>query len=339
MREPNFRFICGLLGFVLIIGWVSANDATDGYFSSDEIAVAALVNGLDLVGRLPRKPGGIVGYMTVHGKHVYLAGQAGFQVVDVSNPAAPTVVGSYQPKEHVGPIAASGDHAYVVEKDDVLRVLDVSNPAQPRVVASSKVADSVRGLAVAGNYVYVSMSDTLQILDVSDPANPRESGACRNLELAGRVTVDGKYAYVAADFNGMRIIDVSNPAKPREIGFFEGPGNVTKIAVADHFAYLADYTGGLYIVDISNPKKPKQIGRYGDFIVGDVALAGTFALVAGGVLEVIDVSRPDHPRKVGDFSQKEDDTAWSVAVAGDFVYTISDAGLFIFRVRKTSAGR
>jgi hypothetical protein len=146
------------------------------------------------------------------------------------------------------------------------------------------------------------------------------------------VTVAGKYAYMAADFNGMRIIDVSDPAGPREIGSFEGPGNVTKISIVDRTAYIADYSGGFYIVDISNPRKPRQLGRYGDFVVGDVAVAGNYALLAAGLLDVVDVSRPTHPEQAGSFSQEECDTAWSVAAAGDSVYTISDAGLFIFRL-------
>ena len=137
----------------------------------------------------------------------------------------------------------------------------------------------------------------------------------------------------------MRIIDVSNPARPKEIGSFEGPGNVTKIAVADNYAYLADYSGGLYIVDISNPKKPRQLGQYGDFVVGDVAVTGNYALLAAGELDVVDVAKPDRPRQAGSFSQQDCDTAWSVAVAGDYVYTISDAGLFVFLLRKPAAAR
>jgi hypothetical protein len=139
---------------------------------------------------------------------------------------------------------------------------------------------SKKSLAVADKCVYVSMNDSLRVLDVSNPALPKEAGLCRNLELAGRVTVAGNYAYVAADFNGMRIIDVSNPAKPKETGSFEGPGNVTKIVIVGKYAYLADYSGGLYITDISNPKKSRQIGRYGDFVVGDVAVTGNYALIA-----------------------------------------------------------
>jgi hypothetical protein len=137
----------------------------------------------------------------------------------------------------------------------------------------------------------------------------------------------------------MRIIDVVNPTKPKEIGSFEGPGNVNEIAIIDEYAYLADYSGGVYIVDISNPKKPHQIGRYGDIVVGDVAVAGKYVLLAAGDLLVVDISKPNRPKEAGGFSQKASDTAWSVAVAGDHVYTISDTGLFIFRLAAPAVSR
>ena len=114
---------------------------------------------------------------------------------------------------------------------------------------------------------------------------------------------------------------------------------MTKVVTVDRCAYLADYSGGLYIVDISAPKKPKQIGRHGDFVVGDVAVASNYALLAAGELDVIDVSKPDRPKQAGSFYQNDCDTAWSVAAAGPYVYTISDAGLFVFRLRKPADPR
>jgi hypothetical protein len=304
-----------------------------------EDAVAKKSNSpLELVARLPRQPGGAVGHLALDGERVFLVNEdACLQVVDVSDPTAPQVAGSYRPKVGLGPVAASGGRAYVVEGDKLLRVLDVSDPARPRPLGRGRLPEDVQGLAVAGGHVYMSVSDSLRVWDVSNPA-PSEVGACDGLELAGRVTVAGRHAYVAADFNGMRIIDVSDPARPEEVGTFEGPGNVTKVAVAGATAYLADYSGGLYIVDVANPKQPRQVGRHGDFVVGDVAVAGRYALLAAGELAVIDVSKPDRPKGAGGFAQDDCDTAWSVAAAGDHVYSISDAGLFVFRLRQP-AGR
>jgi hypothetical protein len=288
---------------------------------------------LKLIGRLPRKPGGSVGHLALQGKHLYLVSpDAGLEIVDISNPAKPAVVGTHRSEAELGTVAVSGNHVYVVEADNFVRVLDVSEPARIRAIGTSNFPDAIRGLDVSGQFVYVSTSEALHVLDVSDPTKPRRRGSCKNLELAGRVTVESNCAHVAADMNGMWMIDVSKPDLPRKLGSFEGPGNVTKIARAGDHAYIADYTGGLHIVDVSNPKKPRQIGEFGDFVVGDVAITGRYALLAAGGLFVVDVSLPDHPREVGGFSAEDTDTAWSVAALGDDVYTLSDAGLFIFRL-------
>jgi hypothetical protein len=331
MRLLSPRFSAVLVAFVLITSCAIVQ-AGNRLLADDEDGVVKSKVRLELVGRLQRKPGGAVGGMTLHGKYVYLVNEAGLQIVDVSNPAIPKVTGSYRPKNYLGPVAVSGTRAYVIEKETLLRVLDVSNPAQPRAVGSRQMPDTVRGLAVSGKRVYASLSESLRILDMSDPSQPKEIGVCGGLQLAGRVTVAGKYAYVAADFHGMRIIDVSNPGKPTEIGAFTGPGNVTKIAVQGQHAYVADYAGGLHIADTSNPKKPVRIARHGDFVVGDVAVAGKYALLAAGALDVLDVSSPNNPRQVAGYSGKDHDAAWSLAVAGEYVYTISDAGLFVFRL-------
>src|SRR5947207_2053050 len=125
MRRPSIQLICRLLSVSLRVGCSRSNDAaTESTPSQETVTMTSKVQ-LEFVGRLPRKPGGSVGHMTLHGKHVLLVNEdAGLQVIDVSNPAAPKTTGSYQPKDYLGPVAASGDHAYVVEKDDRLRVLN-----------------------------------------------------------------------------------------------------------------------------------------------------------------------------------------------------------------------
>ena len=157
MRRPVIRLICQLLAVSFLVGCCRSNDATTVATSGQEAVTVKSKVQLELVGRLPRQPGGSVGRMVLHGKHVLLVNEdGGLQMVDVSNPAAPKATGSYRPKDYLGPVAASGDHVYVVERDNRLRVLNVSDPARPRAVGLSTLPDQIRGLAVAGRYIYVN---------------------------------------------------------------------------------------------------------------------------------------------------------------------------------------
>src|SRR5262249_3224144 len=140
VRRPSVGSICRVLAVSPLVGRSRSNDAPTVAASSQEAVTVKSKVRLELVGRLPRKPGVSVGHMPLPGAPVLLVTEnAVVQVVDDKTPAAPKATGSYRPKDYLGTVAASDDYAYVVEKDERLRVLDVSNPARPRAVGSSKL--------------------------------------------------------------------------------------------------------------------------------------------------------------------------------------------------------
>jgi hypothetical protein len=74
----------------------------------------------------------------VSGTHIYVPGlnaenQAALQIVDVSNPSAPSIVGEYPAV--FGNISVSGSYAYIADtnlgESGALHIVDVSNPSQP----------------------------------------------------------------------------------------------------------------------------------------------------------------------------------------------------------------
>ena len=108
-------------------------------------------------------------------------------------------------------------------------------------------------------------------------------------------------------------------------------------AVAGEHAYIAGGEDGvaLWIVDVSDPKRPKEVTRYGGWLTGGVAVQDNYAYLASGNLHVLDVSDPGVPKEVGFFDTADESctVAWSVAVAGDYVYVRGqcDEGLSILR--------
>jgi len=60
----------------------------------------------------------------------------GLVVVDVSNPAAPTLKGSYDTAWYSEGIAVAGDYAYLADLSSGLVVVDVSDPAVPTLKGS-----------------------------------------------------------------------------------------------------------------------------------------------------------------------------------------------------------
>jgi len=93
-------------------------------------------------------------------------------VADVSDPAAPQVVGETVVPDQPQVIAASGGYAYVADWRGGLRVVDVSDPAAPIEVAFLDTPGQVaRDVAVSGSYAYVTAGyNGLLVIDVSTPS-------------------------------------------------------------------------------------------------------------------------------------------------------------------------
>jgi hypothetical protein len=104
--------------------------------------------------------------------------------VDVSDPAIPVEIGSYDVPTTAGAVAVSSDpdsglvHTYVADRGTGLRILDVSDPSIPTEVAFLGTIGDARNVASAeGAYVYIAGGYIgLRIVDISDPGDPTESG-------------------------------------------------------------------------------------------------------------------------------------------------------------------
>jgi hypothetical protein len=145
------------------------------------------------------------------------------------------------------------------------------------------------------------------------------------------IAVVGQHAYIACDIEGLSIVDISNPNSPAQVGRFNGPAGAAVVAVVGKYACIA---GGedavtLWIADISDPKLIRSVGKYGDWIVGSVAVQDDLAYIAGGDLDILDISNPAAPKRVGSHSD-----VGFVSIAGDNVFVLGDEGFSIFRVAR-----
>ena len=177
----------------------------------------------------PQRLGGVTigsqsGPVTHAGSHVYVCGPPshGIQIVDVSNPSAPALVGSVATPSTTWSIAVEGPYAYAVASDS-LYVADVSDPTNPVVIGSLWTpggewsASSLPGLAAVPGVVYVPGYDAgLWLVDVSIPSAPRIAG-----QVEGRQTrvalLHGDHIYVAAN-NTVRSLIPHCPAIPSAVG-------------------------------------------------------------------------------------------------------------------------
>ena len=101
-------------------------------------------------------PGSAYG-VAVSGTHAYVADEeAGLQVIDITNPQSPQIVGSVDTPGYGPWRGRLGHHAYVADGESGLQVIDITNPQSPQIVGSVDTPGNADGVAVSGTHAYVA---------------------------------------------------------------------------------------------------------------------------------------------------------------------------------------
>jgi PKD repeat protein len=301
---------------------------------------------LELLGQI----GGETTAVFVEIDRAYIGEGPRLVILDISNPAIPTVLGKTAPlPAMIDDIYVSGNYAYIANERGGMRIVDVTNPSMPVEVGALEAEWTTwpHGIFVEGNYAYTAAHfHGLRVIDISDPTLPLEVGFYDTPGFARAVAVKDNYAYVADGYNsnnsskGLRIIDISDPTTPFEIGIYtETLYSPTDVAIAGNYAYLADQSNGLRIIDISNPVSPTEVGAYDTpgYAYG-LTVVGNYVYVAdgGAGLQVLDVSNSTSPTVVGAYDTPGN--ASSVATTGNYAYIADrDKGLRVVSIANTMA--
>lgn len=271
------------------------------------------------VGDFDTPNGASVESVVVTGNILYVASGAGLQILNVSNPQNPILLGTYE--EIVRSVTVVGNIAYVSRCG--LDILNVTNPQDPVLLGSFGIPDGTSSVAVSGNYAYLTTEyEGLKIINVANSQSPTLVGSYNTPGTAESVTVSGDRAYVCDGIYGLQIIDVSNPQNPTLLGSIINGNKYVHCSVVGNIAYVADSfsNNGLSIIDVSNPQNPIHICSYFTGKARSVNVIGNRAYVAArdNGLVVVDVSTPQNPVLEGSFDTLS--SSYSIAVSGDIAF-------------------
>ena len=94
--------------------------------------------------------------VSVANGYAYVADDCnGLQVIDISTPTAPVIVGSVETQGDAYGVSVANGYAYVADYDNGLQVIDISTPTAP-VIVGSVDNPSTLGVSVANGYAYVA---------------------------------------------------------------------------------------------------------------------------------------------------------------------------------------
>ena len=261
------------------------------------------------------------------------------QIFNISNPNAPTFVGSYDTSGQALGVQVVENYAFIADNDKGLQIIDISNPTAPTLAGSYDTSGYGYGVEVAGNYAYVADGYAgLQIINISNPTAPTLAASYDTLGSAYGVEVEGNYAYVADYDSGLQIINISNPTAPTLYGSYGSLGSAYGVQVVGSYAYIADSDKGLQIIDISNPAIPTPKSNYDTpGYAQKVQVVGNYAYVTDLYsLQIIDIINPSAPNLVGSYYFPS--YAYGVEVIGNYAYVADGgAGLQIINISDPSA--
>ena len=139
------------------------------------------------------------------------------QVIDISDPASPQLVGLHEAPWWAADLAVAGSYVCLLtrspqEDRSRLVILDLSDPTNPRPVGAYERPGWAAAVAVAGNYAFMgcqgSTADSLDIIDLADPAQPRRVGGSNAFRSASDLVVVDHRLFVAAGIEGLVILEL-----------------------------------------------------------------------------------------------------------------------------------
>ncbi len=219
------------------------------------------------------------------GDYVYLAdgNGGGLQIIDVTEPASPSIVSEYATSGDALDVYVVGEYAYVADGAiGGLLILDVSDPASPELAGSVDTSGQAKKVHVQGDFAYVADGTSgVQIVDVSDKTAPSIVGTYNEAPIPESIldikaiSVWGDHVLAGGDVHsdvsglygesGFLIIDVSTPSEPSLAA-------APELVHADHipidFVVAGDYLytaacSGLVVWNVADMTEPVLVGTSG----------------------------------------------------------------------------
>jgi hypothetical protein len=262
-----------------------------------------------------------------HGDHVYVSGDVGLQVLDVSDPAAPIQTFVAHPPAGA---ALHGEHLYVGDTDG-LTVYGLLDPASPMPLAYLSLPDWPAGpeLEAAEGVLVVGLRDSLVTFDITDPVVPQRLGS-RLIEAQTFEVATGRVFVLSSD--RLHVLDLATPSTLPMLGQLSLSAGGEDLAVDGSYAYICNANVGngvIEVVDVRDPAAPALFHTMEDIGARGVSLHGNRLLCSQGGwgVQILDVSEPTAPVYAGHlYFGYEVGWAYRARALGDLTWIGHDVG-------------
>jgi hypothetical protein len=264
------------------------------------------------------------------GNTVYVTGNHGVEVIDISDRSTPETIKQLNIAEGCFGVEIEGDRLYVAGITDGLLIYDITESTDPQLLGTHPIV--ALNMFVQGDYAYVLSGEMWSIIDVTDSENPTTVSETFTDRMNYRIQKVDDTIYIGEDRIGLKVYDVSDPENPELIRTVSNTAGIFDIAVQDDVLYLACHGNGVKSLDINDRMNPQLLDTYNDggeaygcHIVDGLLLVAD--LQEG--IKILDVTDPTSITLIGSFTATHPH-----GVTGDesYVYLADqDHGLEIFQ--------
>ncbi len=303
-------------GKLKLAGWVPSNNPRwDWWVRVDVAGNTAYCTGMDFTvldisdparPRVVKRMEGWVSWdVAVAGDRLYVAGQGGIRVFDITNPWEPAPLAEFDLDRVLSEptrIQAHDGRVYAMGRMFAVG-WDLSGPVVPDNCSLYDIC-SPQVMAFHGDAIYVAGAPLQRCAAIPGYSDWVDSGPGQNtdVEIAGDLMVA-----VQAEI-GLTTYSLSG-TEPQRLATYAAGARIEDIAIADGRAWLACGNAGLRILDVANPRHPRLLGglstgfeqpEQASLDAIGVRVHREHALLFGeyGGLRVIDGSDPTAPHLV-----------------------------------------
>lgn len=257
---------------------------------------------------------------------LYCGLDEGLEIMDISDPRAPRVIGQCIAANDGNSTAffcdmvLSGSYIFMARYEGGLHVFDISDAQRPRVISKADgrigkvtVYDSllITGERKSNSYSVSGKTDCLRffIIDSLKTLRLRSevpiSGSIDVIEIAGGFVFVGinDEEYHSAGSGVLKVFDVSHISAPVEVSSYKPFGSVGALSIRDRYAFLLVGDQGLQVLDVSEPRDIKIVAEAKCKAGGyhsNIVLQGNYAFLSPCCDEncVFDVGDPLNPKLI-----------------------------------------
>lgn len=276
-------------------------------------------------------------------------------VYQLSDDAAPSLVGSYVTTGTAYDVAVSSDLQYLYIADGStttttsciavcipvttvkghVLVLSMANPTAPALVADySQNLGNFQALELVGTTLYAADVTTgLHVINVANPAAPTQVAVLSDYLAGNDLTSDGTYLFMLIPLYGITgIFDITTPTTPTYVGTVVVYTNASQLLAENNVLYVSDGDNGLSAYDYAvSITLPVLLGTYNTpGTTQGFTLHNGLGYIAdntGGVV-AINASTPANMTAIATSTAVELESAHDVVYAGKYAYVLTDMILY-----------